>query len=201
MITCYLRYVIDPFKLKEFEHYGKLWIPLVEKFGGKHHGYFLPSEGANNIALALFTFASLAKYEDYRLKSMQDSECQAAFKYAEQKTRSFFETQNRLATEHALLDDAGKGEGVKDPSEKNGQGLVAGRFAVIHLGKMTAEINKNYTSMVESKQNNEASAKEVTCGTCHRGKFDPPAYVPPPEPEHEHHDGPQPAGEKPPIPH
>ena len=40
MVTCYLRYIIDPFKLKEFEHYGKVWIPLVEKFGGKHHGYF-----------------------------------------------------------------------------------------------------------------------------------------------------------------
>jgi len=53
MITCHLRYVIDPYKLAEFEAYGRLWIPLVEKFGGIHHGYFLPSEGANNIALAL----------------------------------------------------------------------------------------------------------------------------------------------------
>ena len=62
MVTCYLRYIIDPARLKEFEHYGKLWTPLVEKFGGKHHGYFLPSEGANNVALALFTFPSLAAY-------------------------------------------------------------------------------------------------------------------------------------------
>ena len=30
MITCHLRYVLDPSKLKEFEHYGKLWIPLVK---------------------------------------------------------------------------------------------------------------------------------------------------------------------------
>jgi hypothetical protein len=72
MITCYLRYIIDPFKAKEFEHYGKTWIPLVEKFGGKHHGYFLPSEGAN-----------MALYEEYRIKSMKDPECQAAFRYAE----------------------------------------------------------------------------------------------------------------------
>jgi NIPSNAP len=96
LITCHLRYVIDPFKLNEFERYGKLWISLVEKFGGKHHGYFLPSEGANNIALAMFTFASLAEYEDYRLKSMQDPECQAVFRYAEETRciisyeRSFF---------------------------------------------------------------------------------------------------------------
>lgn len=96
MVTCYLRYVVDPSKLREFEHYGKLWIPLVEKFGGKHHGYFLPSEGANNIALALFTFPSLAAYEQYRTDSLADKECLAAFKYAEETKcilsyeRSFF---------------------------------------------------------------------------------------------------------------
>lgn len=86
MVTCYLKYVIDPYKLKEFEHYSKLWIPLVNKFGGQHHGYFLPSEGANNIALALFTFSSLAEYEAYREKSLADPECIAAFEYAA-KTR------------------------------------------------------------------------------------------------------------------
>ena len=96
MVTCYLRYVIDPFKLKEFEHYGKLWIPLVQKFGGRHHGYFLPSEGANNIALAMFSFPSLAAYEEYRVASATDPACQEAFKYAEDTRcivsyeRSFF---------------------------------------------------------------------------------------------------------------
>ncbi|WP_176060386.1 NIPSNAP family protein [Paraburkholderia sp. BCC1876] len=83
MVTCYLRYIIDPYKLKEFEHYGKLWIPLVEKFGGRHHGYFLPSEGASNVALAMFTFESLAAYEAYRIQSTDDAECQAAFAYAQ----------------------------------------------------------------------------------------------------------------------
>lgn len=88
MITCHIRYVLDPAKLSEFERYGKMWIPLVEKFGGKHHGYFLPSEGANNIALALFSFPSLASYEEYRAKSFEDPECKAAFRYAEE-TRCF----------------------------------------------------------------------------------------------------------------
>ena len=96
MITCYLRYVIDPYKLAEFEAYGRIWIPLVEKFGGQHHGYFLPSEGANNIALALCTFPSLAASEDYRERSKTDAECIAAFKLAEDNRcilsyeRSFF---------------------------------------------------------------------------------------------------------------
>jgi hypothetical protein len=96
LITCYLRYVLDPFKLAEFEKYGRMWIPLVEKFGGTHHGYFMPSEGANNIALALFSFPSLAAYEAYREKAASDAECQAAMRYYEETKcflsyeRSFF---------------------------------------------------------------------------------------------------------------
>lgn len=84
MITCSLRYEIDPYKLKEFEHYAALWIPLVNRLGGKHHGYFLPHEGANDIALALFSFPSLAAYEAYREAMAADAECQAAFAYAEE---------------------------------------------------------------------------------------------------------------------
>ena len=96
MVTIYLRYVLNTSKLSEFEHYGKLWIPLVEKFGGKHHGYFMPSEGASNIALALFTFDTLTAYEVYRNDSFKDPACQAAFRYAEETQcivsyeRSFF---------------------------------------------------------------------------------------------------------------
>ena len=81
MVTCYLRYVIDPRKVVEFEHYAKLWIPLVQRFGGQHHGYFLPHEGANNVAVALFSFESLAAYEQYRNLAANDAECQAAMDY------------------------------------------------------------------------------------------------------------------------
>jgi NIPSNAP len=96
VVTCYLGYLVDPFKLKEFEIYGKMWIPLVEKFGGKHVGYFMPSEGINNVALALFTFPSLAAYEVYRTKAAQDPDCQTAMRYYEETKcflsleRSFF---------------------------------------------------------------------------------------------------------------
>ncbi|MGF1747199.1 NIPSNAP family protein [Vibrio cionasavignyae] len=96
MVTCYVRYIIDPFKVSEFEEYAKMWIPLVTRLGGQHNGYFLPSEGANNVALALFTFPSLADYEAYRNKSLADSECIKAFKFADDTRcvlsveRSFF---------------------------------------------------------------------------------------------------------------
>lgn len=81
MITCSLRYEIDPDKLAEFEVYAKMWIPLVNQYGGTHHGYFLPHEGKNYEAFALFSFPSLAAYEDYRVRSKEDPACLATWEY------------------------------------------------------------------------------------------------------------------------
>jgi uncharacterized protein (DUF1330 family) len=88
VVTCYLRYIIDPHKVTEFETYAKMWIPLVDKFGGKHLGYFLPHEGPNDVAIALFSFPTLAAYEEYRHKASSDPECQAAMAYY-RETRCF----------------------------------------------------------------------------------------------------------------
>ena len=83
MITCVIEYQIDPLKLASFEEYGKQWIELVEGFGGTHHGYYLPHEGATDKALALFSFPSLAAYEQYRSDSMKDDTCLNLFRYAD----------------------------------------------------------------------------------------------------------------------
>jgi hypothetical protein len=83
-VTAHIKYVIDPQKIDAFEHYGKRWIELVHRFGGLHHGYFLPSEGANNIAYAMFSFPSLADYERYRGQAAQDPDCQRAYEEAAQ---------------------------------------------------------------------------------------------------------------------
>lgn len=66
MITCVVEYTIDPAKIDAFEQFGRAWIALVNDHGGIHHGYFLPGEGASDRALALFSFPSLADYEQYR---------------------------------------------------------------------------------------------------------------------------------------
>ena len=66
MITCHIRYEIDPDQIDAFERSGRRWIELVNRSGGTHHGYFLPAEGASDVAYALFTFPSLAAYEEYR---------------------------------------------------------------------------------------------------------------------------------------
>lgn len=77
MITCHVKYIIDPYQLAEFEAYSKAWIRIVERLGGSHHGYFLPSEGASNIAYCLFSFGSLAEYERYRQAALNDPESTA----------------------------------------------------------------------------------------------------------------------------
>jgi hypothetical protein len=66
VITCHVRYEIDPSRVEAFERFARRWMELVERHGGTHHGYFLPSEGASDIAYALFSFPSLAEYERYR---------------------------------------------------------------------------------------------------------------------------------------
>ena len=66
VITCVVEYTIDPGQILAFERFARAWIKLVNKYGGRHHGYFLPAEGASDRALALFSLPSLAEYESYR---------------------------------------------------------------------------------------------------------------------------------------
>jgi hypothetical protein len=78
VITCFVDYVIDPKKIDAFERFARRWMELVKLHGGEHHGYFLPSEGASDRALALFSFPSLSEYERYRSRFGHDEEFIAA---------------------------------------------------------------------------------------------------------------------------
>ena len=101
MITCSIRYTLDPEKLADFEQYARVWMRLVEKYGGTHHGYFIPyaaplaasfsfagigEDGPPDIAVALFSFPTIEAYEKYRREVSDDPECQA-------ETRHFHETK------------------------------------------------------------------------------------------------------------
>ena len=78
MITCVVRYTVDPARIDAFERFAAAWMRLVDAHGGTHHGYYLPGEGASDEALALFSFPSLAAYEDYRALFGVDPEFVAA---------------------------------------------------------------------------------------------------------------------------
>ena len=61
-----------------------------------------------------------------------------AFHFAQRKTNESFDSEKRLATEHAVLEDAGKGDGERAPSAENGEGKLAAVFPVVRLGANAA---------------------------------------------------------------
>ena len=61
-----------------------------------------------------------------------------AFRYAQTKTTEFFDTQKRLATEHSVIEDTGKGSGERTATADNGEGKLAAAFTVVRLGANAA---------------------------------------------------------------
>jgi hypothetical protein len=57
-----------------------------------------------------------------------------AFQYAATKTAGFYESQKRLATEHAQFEDTGKNEPVRAASTASGEGLLLSSFILVRLG-------------------------------------------------------------------
>lgn len=82
MVSCCIRYTLDPHRLSDFEEYAKHWPPIIKRCGGELVGYFLPKEGANNFALALIDFESLEAYEKYRKRLTEDEAAKANVAHA-----------------------------------------------------------------------------------------------------------------------
>lgn len=76
MITCCIQYTLDPQRLDAFRDYATRWPPIIARCGGDLIGYYLPKEGANNFALAMIDFPSLADYEIYRQRLAADPDAQ-----------------------------------------------------------------------------------------------------------------------------
>ena len=57
-----------------------------------------------------------------------------AFQFATNKTAAFYESQKRLATEHAVFEDEGKGDPVRAPSTETGEGRMLETFTVVRTG-------------------------------------------------------------------
>jgi len=79
VITCFIRYQIDPGQKQRFAQYARNWGATIPRCGGHLIGYFLPHEGTNDIAWGLIAFDSLASYESYRARLKTDPAAQANF--------------------------------------------------------------------------------------------------------------------------
>jgi hypothetical protein len=96
-IVCFIRYQIDPFQRDAFRQYAAAWGRIIPRCGGHLVGYFLPSEGTNDIGWGLIAFDTLALYETYRARLRTDPESRANFAFAQKnrfilrEERSFLE--------------------------------------------------------------------------------------------------------------
>ena len=72
MITCFIRYEIDPFKKAAFEQYARNWGQAIPRCGADLIGYFAPHEGSCTLAYGVYNIDSLAAYEAYRARIAAD---------------------------------------------------------------------------------------------------------------------------------
>ena len=72
MITCFIRYEIDPFRVDAFEAYARNWGQAIPRCGADLIGYFAPHEGSSTTAYGVYTVADLAAYEAYRARLRDD---------------------------------------------------------------------------------------------------------------------------------
>ena len=84
-LACFIRYQIDPFQLDAFRRYATAWGAIIPRCGGHLVGYFLPSEGTNDIGWGIIAFDSLASYELYRARLREDADARANFQFAQEK--------------------------------------------------------------------------------------------------------------------
>ena len=106
MITCFIRYEIDPFKVDAFEHYAQAWGQAIPRCGADLIGYYAPHFGSSTVAYGLYTVASLAAYEDYRARLNADAAGQANYAFAKRERFILKEERSflRLASApHAAL--------------------------------------------------------------------------------------------------
>jgi hypothetical protein len=57
-----------------------------------------------------------------------------AFEYADRKTAAFYESEKRLATEHAVFEDTGKGQPVRAAATDTGEGRSLASFTLLRIG-------------------------------------------------------------------
>jgi len=64
MITCFIKYQIDPTKKDQFVQYARNWGEAIPRCGTDLIGYYAPHEGSSTLAYDVYNIESLAAYEE-----------------------------------------------------------------------------------------------------------------------------------------
>jgi hypothetical protein len=95
-----------------------------------------------------------------------------AFAYAQRKTAAFYESQKRLATEHAVFEDTGKSEAVREPSRSEGALLTS--FTVLRIGAAQKQANDPAKQALLAKK--EDLEQQVDALKYQKAAMDPTEY-------------------------
>ncbi|MEO0429469.1 MAG: NIPSNAP family protein [Pseudomonadota bacterium] len=85
MLTCVIRYQIDPTKKAQFEECARNWGQAIPRCGADLIGYYAPHEGSSTLAYGIYNVASLAEYEAYRVRLAADPLGRANYEFAQKE--------------------------------------------------------------------------------------------------------------------
>ena len=95
-----------------------------------------------------------------------------AYTYAAKKTAAFYDSQKRLATEHAVFDDIGRGEPVREAG--SGQGQLLSSFTIVRFGSaQKAASDPAKQALLKKKEELETKIDARKYG---KAAMDPGAY-------------------------
>lgn len=101
MITCFIRYEIDPFKHSQFADYARAWGQAIPRCGADLIGYFAPHEGSATTAYGVYSIESLAAYEAYRARLAADPLGRENYEFA--KRERFILREDRIFLKNMSL--------------------------------------------------------------------------------------------------
>jgi hypothetical protein len=85
MLTCIIRYHIDPTRKAQFETYARTWGQAIPRCGANLIGYFAPHEGSSTLAYGIYGIESMAAYEAYRARLASDPLGQENYAFAQRE--------------------------------------------------------------------------------------------------------------------
>ena len=85
MLTCIIRYHIDPTKKTQFREYARNWGQDIPRCGADLVGYFAPHEGSSTQAYGIYHITSLAEYETYRARLTADPLGRQNYEFAQKE--------------------------------------------------------------------------------------------------------------------
>lgn len=106
MITCFIRYEIDPFRKDDFAVYARNWGQAIPRCGADLIGYFGPHEGSSTTAYGVYNIESLAAYEAYRARLSADPLGRENYAFA--RKERFIQKEDRIFLKNVSLPHAPK---------------------------------------------------------------------------------------------